>query len=220
MVISMKQLFIIAILLYGVTPDSFSQGKPYSTSSVEMIFSTSDYDGDQAIRFSSVLNLQNTIHFDAGPSFGFFTGANVRNVGFIYDESGSTRKKVRTYNIGLPVGVKFGSMKGMFFYAGYEVEFPLNYKEKTFINESKEDKFNTWLSDRTPTLYNSVMGGIQFPYGVNIKFKYYLTSFFDKDYTGTDVNGDPIVYPDANVFYLSVSFMLLKNSGVYYKDEE
>src|SRR5436190_21126534 len=167
----MKRSFILA-LLCSTTFQLFSQATKYTTTGGELIFSTSTYDGGQAIRFSPVVNLQNTVHFDKSEKMGFFTGLNVRNVGFIYDESDAVRKKVRTYNVGIPLALKFGDMDGTFFYAGYELEVPLNYKEKTYVNESKEDKFNSWFSQRTPPIYNTVIVGVQFPYGANIKFKY------------------------------------------------
>lgn len=215
----MKKSIILLTLLCGIPFYLFCQVKPYSTTSGELIFSSSDYDGDKALRFSPVFNLQNSLHFDFAEPFGFFTGLNVRNVGLIYDESESVRKKARTYNVGIPAAIKFGEMDGRFFYAGYELELPLNYKEKTFVNEAKEDKFNTWFSERTPSVYHTLMAGVQFPYGVNLKFKYYLTRFFDKDYEASDSNGNPIVYPEVNVFYVSLSFMFLRNADVYYSAE-
>ena len=93
-----------------------AQTKPYTTSSGELIFSGSTWDGDGAVRFSPVINMQNLINFDKSESFGWFTGLNLRNVGFIYDESDAVRKKVRTYNLGVPVGVKVGKLDGKFIY--------------------------------------------------------------------------------------------------------
>jgi hypothetical protein len=196
-----------------------AQTKPYTTSSGELIFSMSNYDGGSAVRFSPVINIQNMINFDRSETFGFFSGLSVRNVGLIYDESSSVRKKVRTYNLGIPVGVKVGKLDQRFFYFGYELEIPLNYKEKVFINEDKEDKFNTWFSGRTPGVYHTVMAGVQLPYGANLKFKYYLTPFFDKGYDAHDSDGNPITYPDVNVFYFSLNFMLFRNVEFYYTHE-
>ena len=215
----MKTFLILLTLVCSTTSHLFSQVDRYTTSGGELIFSNSDYSGGKAIRFSPVVNIQNHAHFDFSESLGVFTGLSVRNVGLIYDESESIRKKARTYNLGIPVAIKFGQMNAVFFYAGYEIEFPLSYKEKTFVNEAKEDKFNTWFSGRTPGAYHTVMAGIQFPYGANLKFKYYLTPFYDKDYDASDPNGNPIVYPEVNVYYLSLSFMLFRNTTVYYLEE-
>lgn len=216
----MRKLFILFALICSIAHHSRSQElKRYTTSAGELIFSSSDFDGDKAIRFSPVINLQNSLHFDFSPTFGVFTGLNVRNVGLIYDESESVRKKARTYNLGIPAAVKFGQMDGFFVYVGYELEIPLAYKEKMYVNEDKEDKFHTWFSERTPGVYNTVMAGVQFPYGANLKFKYYLTEFFDKGYSATDQDGNPITYPEVNIFYVSLSFMLLKNAHIYYAGE-
>jgi hypothetical protein len=207
---------VIALLVFQAQ----AQTKPYTTSSGELIFSMSNYDGGTAVRFSPVINVQNMINFDRTETFGIFSGISVRNVGFIYDESPSVRKKVRTYNLGIPIGVKVGKLDHRFFYFGYELEIPLNYKEKVFINEDKEDKFNTWFSGRTPGVYHTLMAGVQLPYGANIKFKYYLTPFFDKDYHATDPDGNPITYPDVNVFYFSLNFMLFRNVEFYYTHDQ
>lgn len=213
----MKKILSL-IIVSSCSLTAIAQIKPYTTSSGELIFSGSNFDGGGAVRFSPVINIQNMVNFDKSSRLGFFTGLNVRNVGFIFDESPSVRKKVRTYNLGIPVGVKFGDLDGTFLYAGYELEIPLNYKEKVFINEDKEDKFNTWFSGRTPGIYNTILVGVQFPYGANLKFKYYLTPFFDDGYSATDSDGNPITYPDVNVFYVSLNFMLFKNAHFYYEE--
>jgi hypothetical protein len=123
-----------------------------------------------------------------------------------------TRKKVRTYNLGIPVGIKIGNMNGTYVFGGYTVEFPLNYKEKTFINEEKA-KFNTWFSDRTQ-IQQALVAGIQFPYGANIKFKYYFTDFYDKGYT--DSTGQPYANFSGNAMVLSLGITLFKGTEFTY----
>lgn len=213
-----KTLYTLLLGMVATLPLA-AQTKPYTTSSGELIFSGSTWDGGGAVRFSPVINVQNLINFDKSESFGWFTGLNVRNVGFIYDESATVRKKVRTYNLGVPIGVKIGKLDGKFIYFGYELELPLNYKEKVFVEEDKKDKFNTWFSARTPPVYHSLMVGIQLPYGSNIKFKYYLTPFYDKDYDLKDYNGNPIDV-NVNVFYVSLNFALFKNEEFYYTSKD
>jgi len=70
--------------------------------------------------------------YDINNNFGLLFGAAIRNVGFIYNvqDGTGTKKKFRNYDFGIPVGVKVGNMRKTFFFAGYEIEFPLNYKEK------------------------------------------------------------------------------------------
>ncbi len=152
----MKKLSIIlsALVLLGYTRVQAQDQKVYTTSSIEYLFSWSDVtDNGQKlsgpIRFAPVFNFQNAVNKDFSEKVGLFLGLSMNNVGFIYDEDEFTRKKVRSYNLGIPVGFKIGNMNGAYLFGGYTVEFPLNYKEKTFINEEKT-KFNTWFSDRTP----------------------------------------------------------------------
>jgi len=196
----------------------------YTTTSGELIFSFASINnaGNEEggiMRFSPVINIQNWVNFDKSEKLGFFSGLSVRNVGFIYDVDETTRKKYRTYNVGIPVGIKIGNLSDKFLFFGYELEIPVNYKEKTFIDEDKEDKKNIWFTDRVPTVNHSLMAGIQLPYGATIKFKYYLTNFFDEDFTASDGQGGtykPYENLDVNIFYFSLSFGLLKDTGFYY----
>jgi hypothetical protein len=64
-----------------------------------------------------------------------------------------------------------------------------------------------------------VFGGIQFPYGLNLKFKYYLTDFLNADYKGNgnsvpgatfDVS-DQSRYQESNMFYFSLCWQF--NTG-------
>lgn len=195
----------------------------YFSSGTEFIFSFArvDYlattDGTP-MRFAPVFNFQSFFNYDPNDYFGILAGFGVRNVGFIFDFPDSDiRKKYRNYNIGIPVGLKLGRMSGTFLYGGYEMEIPLHYKEKTFVDGDKTDKFSVWFSDRTPGIYHSVFFGIQLPYAATIKFKYYLSDFFNPNFS-TIENGQT-VYPyrdfNANAFYFSLSFNLFKDANLY-----
>lgn len=215
-----KISIIIAVLLMGVFELNAQTKKAYTTSGGEMIFSfaTIDYNGGESgniMRWSPFFNLQSLVNYDPSNNFGVFSGLSIRNVGFIYDNPNSgERKKYRNYTAGIPVGFKLGKLDKSFIYGGYEIEFPLNYKEKTFINEEKTDKFNVWFSKRVPTIYHTLFVGVQLPYGANLKFKYYLTSFFNKDYTEINLGNtsQPYKTVDVNIFYFSLCFDLFKNT--------
>jgi hypothetical protein len=226
----MRNVLIVALLISGTC--AFCQDdkkKVYTTSSGEMIFSFANIDINgteegSVMRFSPVVNIQNWVNIDKTDNFGLFTGLSVRNVGVIYDVPGqaNTRIKARTYNVGVPVGIKFGNLNGRFLFAGYELELPVNYKEKKFINEEKEEKRNIWFSSRVPTINHSLMAGVQLPYGATLKFKYYLTNFYNKDYSENDGQGNvvkPYENTNINVFYVSLSFGLLKNTDFYYEKD-
>lgn len=222
----MRKLAVLLFVFTSLITLGQDKKKVYTTSSGEMIFSFASIaangnEESSVLRFSPVINIQNWVNFDKADNFGFFTGLSVRNVGVIFDVPGqpNTRVKARTYNVGVPVGVKLGNLDGLFFFAGYELELPLNYKEKIFVNEEKQEKRNIWFSNRVPTINHSLMAGVQMPYGATLKFKYYLTNFYNKNYTENDGQGN-IIKPyenlDVNVFYVSLSFGLLKNTDFYY----
>ena len=188
------------------------------------------------IRWAPILNLQSYINYDMNQSFGFYTGLFLRNVGFISDippgtylndpsvafppggTRGNVRYKFRTYNIGIPRGIKLGKMNQSFIYGGYEVAYAFNYKEKRFTDGSKSNTDVYWFgsaNDRTQAFQHGFFVGIQFPYGSNIKFKYYVSEFFNQDYTDGSGN-QPYAGFEANVFFFSLSFNVLKNTDFYY----
>ena len=219
----MKTFFTFLILLATFFYSSVNeQNKPdkYILSGGELILSFADVVSgyDNIIRFSPFFNAQSWRVYDYG-DFGFFHGLAIRNVGFIAeDRSTNTRVKFRTYNLGVPVGIKMDFTPDLSLYAGYELELPFNFKQKTFINEKKEDKFNSWFSDRTPTLAHGIFVGFQFISGTHIKFKYYLNNFLNTDYEAV-VDGAtvrPYQDLDANVFYFAISFNVFKNAEIIF----
>jgi hypothetical protein len=217
----MKKLFTTLFIISISFSSIFAQAKivsagtkPYFTSGGEWIFSTGTLpNNNNVLRFSPVINIQNLLNFDQSESFGWFTGINIRNVGFIFDESASVRKKVRNYNLGIPIGVKLGQLDNRFFFAGYELEIAMNYRERTFVDEVRDRKFNVWFSDRVNTLQHALFIGYTLPKGTSIKAKYYLNSFFNQGFNASDGNGgtfQPYAGLDANIFYISLNFALFK----------
>ncbi len=227
----MKKYLLVFALSVGMMFTLMAQTKPYVTIGSEMIFSlaTINYDdggsGQNILRWSPVFNLQVYGNFDVHKNIGFLLGGTIRNVGFINGDTdplnSDVKKKHRTYNFGIPIGFKIGNLDKFFVFGGYELEFPFHYKEKTFINGDKQDnKITSWFSNRVPTLYNTAFFGIQFPYGLNLKFKYYFTSFFNESYTTTEngVEVQPYLGYKANVYYFSLSFALFRNNKVSYTE--
>jgi hypothetical protein len=202
------------------------KGQSYFSSGGEIIFSFArvKYQGStdgSKLRFSPFFNIQSYFNYDASDYFGYFAGFTLRNAGFIYEfPDTDTKKKYRNYQVGFPVGIKLGRMNRTFLYFGYEPEFPFHYKEKTFRNGDKVDKFSIWFSNRTPRIYHAVLAGIQLPYATNLKFKYYLSGFFNRDFQTVE-NGNA-VFPyqnlQAHVFYISLSFNLLRNTELSFGD--
>lgn len=211
--------FILLTSVYVGAQDT----KVYSTSEINFHFSWADAtnNGQELsgpVRFAPFFNFQNNVNKDISEKIGLSLGLSINNIGFIYDEDEFTKKKVRTYNIGIPVGLKIGDLDGTHIIAGYAIELPFNYKEKTFVNEEKT-KFNTWFSDRTK-FQQALTVGIQFPYGGNIKFKYYLTDFYDKGYVASDGQGGtfkPYENFSGNAMVISLGVMLFKGAEFTYQ---
>lgn len=225
----MKRFFSVFIFSAVLAYSGYSQSKAYFTSGGEMIFSLAkiEYEGgseSSILRWAPFFNAQSMVNLDLNKNIGIFSGLAIRNVGFIYGkykvydaarsanvEAYTTyKKKFRTYNLAIPVGIKIGNLEKMFVYGGYEVEFPFHYKEKTFNSENDKTKKTEWFSDRVEKIQHGFLVGIQFPYGMNLKFKYYLSNFHNQDFRDSDGN---MPYADlkANVFYFSLSSSLFKN---------
>lgn len=212
---------ILAFVLFSVmTVTGFGQSKNYWSSGGEMIFSFADINdngsnGGSILRWAPVFNFQGTFNSDFSQKVGIFSGIAVRNVGYIYDNyekqdaQGGTgtfyKKKFRSYNIGVPVGIKFGDMDNLFFYGGYEVELPFLYKEKTFDNGDKIGKITGWFSDRQETFQHGFIAGVQFPYGLNLKFKYYVSEFHNQGFKESD-GTKPYAGLESHVMYFSLGY--------------
>jgi len=216
---------LLAILICLGPSLVLGQRKTYTTTGGELIFSFANptiggVSQPNTVRFSPFFNIQTQVHHDLNDRFGILTGFNIRNVGFIFDDAASpgTYYKTRNYTVGLPIGVKFGKMDGRFLFAGYEIELPFNYKQKKFINDENVDKFDEWFSKRVPTFYSSVFLGFGIAEGTQLKFKYYLTNWFNKSYTdGT--GAQPYANFDANVFYFALTFQILRGTHFYYTEK-
>jgi hypothetical protein len=115
--------------------------------------------------------------------------------------------------------LKFGSFRDhFFFFGGGEYEFAFVCKEKYWSGDFDRSGHKTrsvrWFSDQTPDFLPSFFAGIQFPGGVNIKFKYYLTDFLNNDYrtAGNTTDGaafnpsDLTRYKSSHVVYFSLSW--------------
>lgn len=233
----MKQL-LSAILLVTIPYFLQAQAKSFFSSSGEVNFSSAKIisengnEGGAIVRFAPWFNLQMYRNTDY-KSHGYFYGLSIRNIGFIYEKD-NEKWKARTYNIGVPLGLKWGDVEnGNFVYLGYEIEFPINYKEKYFKDEVKERKFNVWFSDRVSTFTHSAFIGYNFKNGPNLKFKYYFTEFFNKNFNnegitdsrdlrfpgrGTEGDADYIAprdYLTVNIFYLALTWDMFSKPEYY-----
>lgn len=157
-------------------------------------------------RFTCFFHSGMQTHQDLGKAFGFFSGVNIRNIGFITVQD-SLKLKRRSYSLGIPLAVKLGNVKKhYYFFGGAEYEMLFHYKEKQFIDGVKRAKQTEWFSDKVNTFIPSVLGGIQFPTGLQVMVKYYLNDFMNKNYSTTiaGVNTYPYRNFNSRIFYISV----------------
>ncbi len=220
----MIRFIIIILFSVFITTTSNAQSDWYTTTGGETIFSWNSFinspnDG-AVIRFAPVFNFQSMINKDMGKSFGVYSGIAIRNVGFIADDpdpaNANTRWKFRTYNLAVPLGLKIGNMQGKFLYAGADLEYAFNFKEKRFENGDKVYKKTYWFTDRIRQFQPSVHVGFQFWGGMNLKFKYYPQSFFNPD--RTDVYDTLYKRFDSNVFYISLNSNLFRGTKFTYTE--
>jgi hypothetical protein len=224
----MKKTLLFFVFAALIIVSLQGQSKTYVTTGGEMIFSFADIENngvsdESILRWAPVFNIQSMLNADMSNNIGLFTGLAVRNVGYIYGNytdpatDAVYKKKFRSYNIGIPVGIKIGNLDKMFIYGGYEVEFPFLYKEKTFDSGDKINKTTGWFSDRQEPIQHGFLVGIQFPYGMNVKFKYYLSEFHNQDYV--DAAGfKPYEGLHSQVFYFSLSYLMFRNLDFYYNE--
>ncbi len=221
----MIRLIIIILFSAIITITSSAQSDWYVTSGGETIFSWNNFDNSPddgaVIRFAPVFNIQSMVNKDMNKSFGIYSGIALRNVGFIADDPANTdttdtRRKFRTYNVALPLGIKIGNMNGKFLYLGADLEYAFHFKEKKFVDGHKVEKFSYWFSDRIRKFQPSFHMGIQFWSGTNVKFKYYPKSFFNPD--RTDIYDSLYKRFDSNVFYISLNSNLFKGTRFTYTE--
>lgn len=216
----MRIILFCLVSIFGLAQHTFCQSKLYNTYGAEMLFSFANIDdnGNEAnsiVRWAPVLNLQSNLNKDLSERFGLFTGLSLRNVGYTYDNyldpetQDIYKKKFRTYNLGIPVGIKIGNLSEFFVFAGYEIELPFAYKEKTYRDGAKINKTITWFSDRSQRIQHGFMLGAQLTTGANITFKYYLSEFHNQDYVDAD-GFKPYEGLTSNIFYLSLGFMMFR----------
>jgi len=210
----------------------------YASTEGEIIFSFANIDApagstnETALRWSPVFNLAVHANYDFSKNVGFNVGLGIRNVGFIQkfdpvEGSNIDKTKHRTYNLGVPVGFKFGRLeqnKPFFAFVGFELELAMQYKQKEFDGNDKENKTTGWFSDRTEIFQQSAFVGLQLPGGLAVKFKYYLTDFFNSDFKETqEIGGENVIVKpyanfNANVFYFSLEFMPFQDVNIAYKN--
>ncbi|WP_428656294.1 hypothetical protein [Runella sp.] len=162
-------------------------------------------------RFTLFFNIGTNANLDLGNNFGVFGGLNLTNIGMITEEEivGTVRTdkfklKQRVYAIGIPVGIKIGDLRKFYVYGGAEAGFAVNYKQKTFINGEKTDKFNEWFSDRTNQFMPAVFVGFQSKSGFGLKVQYYLNDFLNQGFSEGGIK--PYNGTESKLFFVTLGY--------------
>jgi hypothetical protein len=227
----MKSSIIILTFTLAVFSLKAQNTDIYMSSGGEIILSGADVsfngtDVNTNMRFTLFFHLQTQLNLDLSNNVGLYTGLAIRNVGLIMEDyyqnvgydvdqtdpnyNKNTKIKHRSYALGFPIAIKLGSFDDNFFaYGGLEYEWMFHYKQKKFIDGEKY-KFKEWTSDRVNPWLPSWFVGLQFPGGINLKFKYYMNDFLNKDFTGQDfgVDVDYSQFESSGIWYISLSSMI------------
>ncbi|MFI5195984.1 MAG: hypothetical protein ACHQD8_02750 [Chitinophagales bacterium] len=158
------------------------------------------------LRFSWFINAGLTFNFNLSKHFGIYTGIDIKNIGYIEQANGWTVKR-RTYNIGVPVGIKIGNMmpKRTYMFIGGGVDAPINFKDKKFQVRNEKTKFNEWFSQRTPAIMPYIFAGMSVYHGITVKAQYYLNNFLNPDFI--DKNGTkPYAGTEVHLILLSIGY--------------
>jgi hypothetical protein len=210
-----------------------SQTNVYSISSGELLFQWGEMEFTDAykeanpdnellvspMRFTMFFHLGYNLHVDFSDKFGIYSGFGLRNVGLISNERIKDANDViqdykfvrRSYNLGVPFALKLGSFENnTYFFVGGELELQFAYKEKYWNSHDRsgsKSKNDEWFGDQTNTLLPSAFLGFQFPYGLNVKFKYYLDDFLNHDYKKpNNPLSDLTRYETSQLMYFSLSW--------------
>ncbi len=160
------------------------------------------------VRFSGFLNTGVTFNFNITQTVGIYTGIDIKNLGFIDFTYADSTVKRRSYNVGVPFGVKIGNMddKKAFGFIGGGIDKPINYKEKQYLEKShKTARFSEWFSKRTPEFMPYVFIGAAINQGAVFKLQYYPGNFLNPDYK-TSKGLQPNYGYDVHVLMLSIGY--------------
>ncbi len=213
----MKFLFYPVVIIFMSVVSLKAQTNSFWSTGMDMVFSFADIEangvqGDALIRWAPVVNFHAHFNTDFNENLGFFTGFGIRNVGYTYNDyldpmtNIEYKKKFRTYNLCMPFALKYGELSKWYIYAGYEIEFPFVYKEKTIDNGDKINKITGWFSSRSNNFQHGPFVGVRLPKGGNISFKYYISEFHNQDFEDSSGN-KPYAGLNSNIFYFTVGYL-------------
>ncbi len=217
MITKKRNLFYLVFVLLLCNISTLRAQKVYTTSGGELILQSGQIEQNNET-VSSIVRLtwwfhnNEHLHFDIIRYTGLFTGISLRNIGFITDID-DIKTKYRSYSLALPLALKIGALpKNFYIFGGAEYEWMFHFKQKVFT-EGEKRKYSEWFSKRTQQFIPSVFAGIQFPGGLNLKFRYYLDDFLNHNYQGTQEFSDYRNFTKTQLWTVSMSYQI-KNSRI------
>lgn len=188
----MKKIYVFFIGVFMLL-SSHAQVKTFFGSGIDWAIGTAMFEDTlfttMEPRVSWWFNFSEYFHVHFNDYFGMFTGAGVRNIGFIanYTDTSYSKRKYRVYALNVPLGFKIGNIaekKGFFVLLGGDINLPFHYKEKWFDGKNKIDKISEWFSQRTEFLMPSVFIGFSYKKST-IRVHYYPMNFMNQDFSFT-----------------------------------
>lgn len=156
------------------------------------------------LRYTYYWNMGFDFNYKVAKNLTLYSGLALKNLGYIQKNDSAT-SKVRTYNIGVPLGLKIGNLKGSHLMIGGGVDFPINLKEKYWVNgRSNKVKGNEWFSDLVNPVQPFATIGYRFKVPLKAKFHYYPTNFWNSDYNNNLT---------VNLMVLTLGFDINRNKG-------
>lgn len=182
----------------------------------EVHYSDQSYEKLSIPRFTWMINAGAYYNYDINEHFGFYTGAEIKNLGVIIKTDGIKYKR-RIYTLGIPLAFKVGSMRFGDFFAGVEADRALQYQEKQKVGDSVHHRFGEWWSDRTPPVLFSWFIGVHLFHSSYIKIQSYFTNFFNQDYTDSGTGGKPYANMIARPGLLSFGYTFNSNKNYRFR---
>lgn len=207
---------IIAMFIFLPVVIAVSAQTSYMTTDSEMIFSFSEVTKsgltvDTDLRWTIFYHTGTYINHDITGGFGVFYGLALRNIGFITNDEQIDANfynviKRRSYSLGIPVGLKLGSLdENSFLFGGAEYEMLFHYKEKRFVDGTRMFRNSDWFSPRTNRFIPSLFIGVNLKSQTAITFKYYLRDFMNRSFQEPGTGTRPYSQMGSRLFYISLS---------------
>lgn len=182
------------------------EGHMLSTAFIHNKFYNTDDMG--ILRYTLFWNLGWNWNYDFNNTFGLFWGLSLKNLGFIEKNNGITEKH-RTYNIGIPVGLKIGNMSNeKYMVIGGGVDFPIHYKRKTWEDREDKVKEGEWFSDQINPIQPFIFIGGKFGKVFFAKLQYYPNNFLSNNYRPNWDGPNPDIsnMKEVNILSLTLGF--------------